>query len=180
MGQIRRSWEFFRRMQMMRIEPSTMSGGGGESIAIGKEVSITGEVYVVDASNRRIQVFDLNGNFRRKWGSYGSDDGQFDFPAGIDVYNNEIYVVDTNNYRIQVFDLNGNFKRKWGSYGTGDGQFISPYGIDVYNSEVYVTDAYNNRIQVFDLNGNFKRKWGSYGTGDGQFNYPVDIVVVGI
>ena len=78
--------------------------------------------------------------FKRKWGSYGSGDGQLYNPSGIDVYNNEVFVADRNNNRIQVFEIDGTFKRKWGVLGSGDGQFDRPEGIDVYNSEVFVTE----------------------------------------
>ncbi|WP_434127648.1 6-bladed beta-propeller, partial [Enterococcus faecium] len=70
-------------------------------------------VFVVDNNNNRIQVFDLNGTFLRKWGTLGSGDGQFNSPEGITIYNNEVFVVDNNNNRIQVFDLNGVYLRKW-------------------------------------------------------------------
>ena len=107
-------------------------------------------MFVADSDNNRIQVFGLDGTFKRKWGVYGTGDGQFDSPTGIDVYNDEVFVVEEENDRIQVFGLDGTFKRKWGSSGTGDGQFGWPEGINVYNSEVFVVDNDNNRIQVFE------------------------------
>ncbi len=45
----------------------------------GVAVDGSGNVYIADTSNKRIQKFDLNGNLLAKWGSYGSDNGQFDF-----------------------------------------------------------------------------------------------------
>src|SRR4051812_19780863 len=40
----------------------------------------SGNVYVADAGNNRIQKFDSSGNFLTAWGSSGSGDGQFNFP----------------------------------------------------------------------------------------------------
>ena len=37
----------------------------------------TGNIYVTDAGNERVQVFTTEGQFLRKWGSFGSGDGQF-------------------------------------------------------------------------------------------------------
>ena len=42
-----------------------------------------GNVYVAETINHRVQVFDSNGRFLRKWGSEGSGDGQCNRPTGI-------------------------------------------------------------------------------------------------
>jgi DNA-binding beta-propeller fold protein YncE len=138
----------------------------------GIAIDSSGNVYVADMSNARIQKFDSNGNFITKWGSNGTGYG-----IAIDSLGN-VYVVEWDNHRVQKFDSNGKFITKWGSYGTGDGQFNDPHGIAVDSAgNVYVADNGNNRIQKFDSNGNFITKWGSNGTGDGQFDGPVDIAV---
>jgi len=37
-------------------------------------------LYVADQNNHRIQAFDLNGNFIKKWGLSGSEPGRFNNP----------------------------------------------------------------------------------------------------
>ena len=65
---------------------------------------MSGNVYVADFGNGRIQKFDGSGTFLTKWGTPGSAGGQFKFPQGVatDASGN-IYVVDLGNYRIQKF-----------------------------------------------------------------------------
>ena len=64
----------------------------------------SGNVYVVDTENHRVQVFDTNGKFIAKWGSDGSGDGQFLSPMGIEVDTaGRVYVTDRENRRVQVF-----------------------------------------------------------------------------
>lgn len=89
--------------------------------------------------------------FITKWGSIGTDNGQFVGPDGITAYSsNNMYVADAINYRIQKFDSNGYFITKWGSNGIDDGQFNGPQGIAIDSyGKVYVTGEGNNRIQVF-------------------------------
>ena len=142
-------------------------------------VSASGNVYVADRQEHRIQKFDANGVFVTKWGSHGSGDGQFLSPTAITVdASGNVYVADYNNHRIQKFDANGTFLLKWGSYGTGDGQFQYPRGVAVdTSSNIYVADSENDRIQKFDANGNFILKWGSEGPGDGQFATPDGIAL---
>ena len=174
-------------------------------------------LYVVDHWNHRIQVFEMNDSdnvrFIRKWGSKGSDDGQFEYPwsCAIDPHDGMIYVTDAANARIQVFDSEGKFIRKWGSFGNGDYQFNYPRGICVSDDGlIYIADKYNDRIVCYSKDGSFVgqfasgmlsyptyvmvdggmvdvvdggvrqfrkdgsliKQWGSFGSGDGQFNDP--------
>ncbi|HPN63784.1 MAG TPA: SBBP repeat-containing protein [Candidatus Goldiibacteriota bacterium] len=89
--------------------------------------------------------------FVTKWGSQGSEDGQFNNPHGVAVDSaGNVYVADSSNNRIQKFTSSGVFITKWGSYGNADGQFSYPYGVAVDSAgNVYVADSGNNRVQKF-------------------------------
>jgi len=65
--------------------------------------STNGVVYITDNDNKRIQVFDKNGNFLSKWGS----DKNFERPTGVavDELNKRAYVNDKANNNIQVFSI---------------------------------------------------------------------------
>ncbi len=103
----------------------------------------------------------MNGVFKRKWGTFGTGDNQYQYVTGLDVYNDEGFIVDNVNARIQVTDLLGNYKRQWGSFGSGNGQFNDHDHIKIYGDKTFVTDSANNRIQKFDLDGNFDKRWNS-------------------
>jgi DNA-binding beta-propeller fold protein YncE len=67
--------------------------------------SSSGNVYVTDTANNRIQVFSSNGTFITTWGKFGLVDGNFAYPRGtaVDSSSGNVYVTDTANNRIQVF-----------------------------------------------------------------------------
>ena len=66
----------------------------------------SGNVYVADFGNNRVQVFIPEGRFLRKWGSEGRGDGQFGGPIGIAVDGSgNVYVADRDNHRVQVFSV---------------------------------------------------------------------------
>ena len=55
--------------------------------------------------NHRIQVFELNGNFIGKFGTKGSNLGEFDHPlSAVVLSNDQIVVSDNSNHRIQIFE----------------------------------------------------------------------------
>ena len=63
-------------------------------------------VFVTDAYNHRVVIFDLFGNLVHKFGSEGSGEGEFSYPHGIAVNKNgKIYVTDSDNERIQIFSI---------------------------------------------------------------------------
>ncbi|MGA9928627.1 MAG: 6-bladed beta-propeller [Nitrososphaeraceae archaeon] len=139
----------------------------------------SGQVFVVDYANIRIEKFDPNGHFITKWGSQGNSDSQFRVPHSIaaDLSNN-IYVTDMTALNVKKFDSDGHFITKWGTKGTGEGQFNHPHGIVVDKlGSIYVTDMQNFNIQKFDSDGHFITKWGTKGTGDGQLKRPAGIAV---
>ena len=147
----------------------------------GVAVDATGNVYVADTDNNRIQKFTSSGTFITKWGTIGTGDSEFYYPRGVAVDASEnvhVYVADTGNNRIQKFTADGTFVTGWGFYGTEDGLFNSLWGVAVdATGNVYVADLGNDRIQKYTSSGTFITKWGTNGTGGGQFNEPKGVAV---
>lgn len=158
----------------------------------GVAVDSTGNIYVADTGNHRIEKFGPNEQLMTKWGSFcdllqnigcvdSEANGQFDSPQGIAVDGaGNVYVADFANARIQKFDSNGRFLMKWGSRGNGDGQLNEPAGLAADASgNAYVTDFGNNRVLKFDANGKLLLQWGSLGADDGQLFQPRGIAIDG-
>jgi len=106
----------------------------------------------VEKDNHRVQKLDKDGKFVTKWGSYGSDDGQFISPRGIAAdKSGNIYVLDNGNYRIEKFTDEGNFIGKWGKIGSGHGEFqAGMIGITLFSdTSVYILEYENERVQKF-------------------------------
>ena len=164
-------------------------------------VDATGNVFVSDSNNQRVQKFDNAGTFLTKWGTSGSGDGQFGAPFGLGFdMSGDVFVGDAGNNRVQVFTGTGAFVRQWGSTGSGSGQFNVPVGVGVDGSgDVFVAEFNNNRVQKFDNAGNLLLAfgWGVQdgmaaaetcssmcgtgiaGSGDGQFTNPLALAVDG-
>jgi tripartite motif-containing protein 71 len=134
----------------------------------------SGNIYVIDTYNNRVQKFNSNGVYITQWGTEGTGNGQFELPQGIcsDPSGN-IYVTDTGNNRVQKFNSSGVYIIQWGTIGAGNGQFNNSYGIcSDPSGNIYVADTGNFRIQKFSSNGVYITQWGTEGFGDGQFENP--------
>jgi sugar lactone lactonase YvrE len=127
---------------------SSGSGNGQFLAAGGIAVDSSGNIYVIDGPNGRIQKFSSSGAYLTQWGSFGSDNGQFNDPIGIAVDNlGNVYVSEALNSRIQKFSSSGEFIA---SFGFGYGE-LSGIAVD-NNGNVYVADMYN-RVNKFNSSG---------------------------
>ena len=155
------------------------------------------QVFVSDARNGRIQVFDLKGKFLRSFAKPGDKLGELSRPMNLSVRDGALYVAEYFNDRIQVFSLDGLPLRIIGKAGSGPGEFNAPGGVAVdREGAIYVADFYNHRIQKLTSDGAFIRQWGaklaetddsimgSFGdlaaddAGD-SFSYPTDMAIAG-
>jgi hypothetical protein len=105
---------------------------------------ISGDVYVVDRTNQRVEKFNATGGFLTAWGwgvadgtteafqtctiscfagIHGAGAGQFNFPQGVAVDNStnpldmsvgDVYVVDVRNQRVEKFSSSGAFLLMFG------------------------------------------------------------------
>ncbi len=134
-------------------------------------------LYVADAGQHAVLIYDLKGKFISKFGERGNDPGMFNFPVDLAV-NDSIAVVDALNFRIQKFDLTGHVGTSFGRQGNIAGRFASPKNIALdSDGNMYVSDALMDCIQIFNPGGELLLIVGKNGTGDGQFISPNGIII---
>jgi uncharacterized protein (TIGR03663 family) len=154
---------------------------GPRGVAIGPG----GRVYVADTGNKRVQVFEPDGQFVLEWGGGGALEGYLDEPVGIALAPADappaaagVYVADTWNRRVQVFDEDGVYLRQWPIAGWDTGlPEEKPYLAVDAAGYVYVTDPGHYRVLVFDSLGNYVLSFGEYGFDERSFALPTGIAV---
>lgn len=83
-------------------EPNNIYGAHGIAI------DASGKMYVAEAWNNRVQVFNPDGSYYGQWGTLGTAYGQFNAPTWIVIDGSgNIYVSDSGNNRIQKFGPGG-------------------------------------------------------------------------
>jgi N-acetylneuraminic acid mutarotase len=145
------------------------------------DIDASGNIYITDRDNSRIQKWSTSGDMLGWIGGgvngwqtgpaaiTGNGDGQFNQPMGVvlDSLGN-IYIADKENHRIQKWDVNGVYVGWIGggvdgwqtgaapASGNGSGSFHFPMDVAVDSSDqIYVADTWNWRVQKWDSFGNF-------------------------
>jgi DNA-binding beta-propeller fold protein YncE len=132
-------------------------GGGSGSAEFRRPTDLVlrgKELFVFDKQNRRIQVFDLAGRYRReiKMESLGTES-----PAGMAIDSRGLIYMLVDVGLIEVFNPQGQSLFQFGHYGTAAGEFMDPRGMYIDSADrLYVSDTGNQRIEVFQITGTKK------------------------
>ena len=151
------------------------TGNGQFNQPTGIAVDSSGNSYIADALNLRIQKFNSALAYLSQWGSDAYGNGHLNYPHHLATDSaGYIYVADTENFRIQKFNSSGVYQAQFGSYGSGNGQFNFPVGVAVdAGGNIYVTDGWTSRVQQFNSSGIWQATLGS----PGDLNFPMGIAV---
>jgi uncharacterized protein (TIGR03663 family) len=135
----------------------------------------TGNVYVADTGNKRIQKFDADGKFLAQWGGAGVVPGRFDEPTSLDISaTGVIYVADAWNRRVQSFSTDMKPLGEWPvDSWAGESVVNKPYLRVSPGGDVYVSDPERYRILVFDSEGTFRLTFGQYGADTASLALPL-------
>lgn len=143
----------------------------------------TGNLYVGDVFNNRVNVYDSTGKFINSFGEFGGlKPGRAFFgPSGVtfDKAGN-VYIGDFSGDKINKYTKDGQLLSViGGTTGTELGQFQGPAGLRIspVSGNFYVSDQFNNRVQVLDPEGKPLFAFGTQGSGDGQFLQPIGLEV---
>ena len=137
-------------------------------------------LYVVDTLANEICVFDpASGRMVRRFGSHGTNPGQFNYPTHIFLdQTGKIYVTDSLNFRVQMFDMKGKYLFHIGKLGDASGHMAVPKGVGVDRfGHIYIVDSYLSTVQIFDQKGRYLLGIGGPGKESGQFQVPTGLTV---
>ena len=101
-------------------------------------------IYVTDYGNRRVDVFDKDGNPVFFFGGKQGDFAGLKGPTGIAIIDEIVYVADDQTGAVYEFDRSGNFLRELCEKET----FKKPEAIKVWNGSLIICDV--NRIVSID------------------------------
>ena len=154
-----------------RTQPTFVLAIGSEGHGGGKLVDPTdvavdssGNVWVTDTGNDRVEEFN--------------EKGEFVFTFGKEVNKTKVESGGTEAEKGVCTAASGNVCQA-GKAGSANGQFDDPLGIVMISGgDFWVTDGEpNDRVQEFNTKGEYLATFGSEGTGPGQFSEPFGITI---
>ncbi len=152
------------RIQVFNKDGIYMSSFGEKSIDANKRAapgtllkpkdlvfSTTDELYVLDYGNKRIQVFDQQGQYLREIGG-AIGDVQFINPVDIAMDEKDyLYVADRGRHAVIILDQKGKELLSFGSNGKGPSYFPRLTSIDSSSGKIYVSDYFIDEVRVFNF-----------------------------
>jgi DNA-binding beta-propeller fold protein YncE len=159
-------------------------GGTGDKPSLFKnptaiDISQSGQIFVCDRGNNRIQVFNLNGEFIKDIGGFGWKNDQFDEPLDIWAKSTlNIYVADYNNQRVQRYDKDLNFIDSFFSNEGNDERYQFKEILSVAYSpqgDLFILDAGENKVVKFNSENKGEVAFGYYESGIGELITPTQL-----
>ena len=126
------------------------TGPGQMNIVHNIAIDDDGWIYVADRENRRIQVFDTEGNLEAQWATCRGPPPCASTIRGWYTWESTTPGSDRTSWgrdlgpRVTIFDTQGNVQAKLGrkSYGDQPGRFYAPHGISVDSrGDIYVAEV---------------------------------------
>ena len=136
----------------------------------------TGQIFVTDYNNNRIQVFNNDLTFSRIITLKGNKQLNAPYDVALD-QEGCLYVADSFNHCITKVNTKGQHVTKFGLDKSAPHQLFQPTSLTIDNNIVYVSEAGNNRISIFRIDGTFLHCFGKKGSGEGEFNGPHGIAM---
>ena len=101
-----------------------------------------GKIYVADAYNKRVQVFDLQGNHLQIIGQKDN----LQVAIGVEVAFDQVVITDFEGNRVLVYDLHGNLKQDI------SGHFDQPVDVVINKTQMLIANYGTNDIIRFVQN----------------------------
>ena len=153
-------------------------------------VDASGNLYVADYNNTRVQQFNASHNLARTYGVTGvpylTDGAHLNQPKGVAIGpDGAIYTVEERGQRLVAFNPDGTPRWTDGTAGVAGmdnnldmAHLNGPTDVAVNAAgHAYVADTWNHRIAIFNSDGTPYSVIGNSGSGPLQFNCPRGLTI---
>jgi streptogramin lyase len=136
----------------------------------------SGNVFIADTGNSRIEKFSPTGQFLSTIKIAGDGHGKKAEPTGIAIdHAGNMYMADSSKHCVDKLTADGTLIAEWKGPDPG---FYGPRRIAIgADNSIYVVDQGRTRIVKLNTTGRVLSAWGSKGSADGQFDDPTSVAI---
>lgn len=115
----------------------------------------SGNLYITDQMNNRIQVFNSEGEYLYQFGQqgYGTDNDNFLLPTSIQATDKYLIINDLVNRSLKFFTHQGQYLDSFSGLGAAPntGQLWMPYLLHANNNKLIVPDCATNQVHLYAI-----------------------------
>ena len=129
----------------------------------------TGEIFVADYGNNRIQVFNgANLSFSHTI-RHRNITSPWDIAVDSEGY---LYITGLHTHKVHKFTTTGQYIHTIDTINNSTWMYLT-----IHHKHIYITEKYNDRVLIYNTNGLQLNSFGTRGSGEGEFNRPMGIAV---
>ena len=152
--------------------------GSGRDYPVAVDADPEGNIYVLNAGGRSVEVFDYRGEPLRQI-TLREAAGVAPLASGMGLSpDGRLYILDGPAGRVLVYDVAGTLLSVIRGSGSTGSRIQAPYDIAFGpDGNLYITDRQGIAVQVYDRSGRYLRGWGRRDIGVQDFSLPGGIAV---
>jgi 6-bladed beta-propeller len=98
-------------------------------------------IYVADAYNNRVQVFDFQGNYVQMIGW----NEEINVATGVKVSDSQVFLADFENSQVLVYDLDGNLLQ------TLTDSIDKPADMEIIGGKLFIANYRGNSLSIYEI-----------------------------
>ena len=130
----------------------------------------TGEIFVADCVNNRIQVF--NGADLSFSHTIRHENILCSWDIAVDSEGCHLYITDSNTNNVYKFTTTGQYIGTIATIQNATTMYLA-----IHNQHIYISDSYSDRVLIYKTNGKLLHSFGTRGRGEGELCMPAGITV---
>lgn len=138
-------------------------------------------LYVVDAQNRDIKVFDIKTKEHIKTLGRNNEESRENLaiPTNLTIdKKGKLFISDTGRFQVVIYNRDGRQRGEISKPGINLGHLARPRGIALDRDNlIYIVDAAFENVQIFREDGQFLMAFGGSGKEPGNLFLPADVYI---
>jgi len=137
------------------------------------------KIYVTDAGEGRVKIFDVFGRVQRQIGQPGKGPTDLRRPGSVAVSPlGDIFVADRETRMVLIYDYSGDVRGSLDAGEKEEARFELPADIAIGDDgTIFILDSEKSRVVRYSYKKEYESSWGIFGTDAGRLNHSQSLAI---